>query len=420
MTDAVGLHTFSLFTLFPPPVWALSVPNTLLLTVGNRQQDTRGTTVTPYTPNALNQYDQVGAAAYIYDADGNLTDDGTATYAYDAENRLTQVVTGATTVQFTYDAFGRRASKSVNGVITKFFYDGDDLIIETGNDPNALIARYLFGPGIDEPLERKGSTTHYYSADGLGSIVHLTTASGAIAESYTYDVFGQPTIRNGSGTIIPTSAVGNRFLFTGREWDQELGVYYYRARYYHPSVGRFNARDPLGQSMGANLYTYVKNNPLRFVDPTGLDVIVLNDSDAADPLGPLGPFGHNGIAIGNDDAGWDYYSQDGPSGGGGHHTHYNTAAELIADQRARYENAYRIYSSQDQDQKMRDAANRELHHPYCANPYSQNRYHCGDLTNDTLEAGGIDHGEEVFGNPPNDAFKKIKDANPPGGKGDRK
>jgi len=157
----------------------------------------------------------------------------------------------------------------VNGVITKFFYDGDDLIIETGNDPNALIARYLFGPGIDEPLERNGSTTHYYSADGLGSTVHLTNASGAIAESYTYDVFGQPTIRNGSGTIIPTTAVGNRFLFTGREWESELGLQYNRARYYSPKTGRFLSRDPLGADDGPNLYTYVRNNSPLWIDPAG-------------------------------------------------------------------------------------------------------------------------------------------------------
>ena len=240
--------------------------------LGNRLVAIRGGLPETYTPTNLNQYSDIDGVPQTHDFDGNLTSDGTATYTYDAENHLTQVVNGPTTIDYTYDAFGRRASKTVNGVVTKFFYDGDDLLVETGNDPNALIARYLVGPGLDEPLERKGSTTHYYSADGLGSIVHLTTASGAIAESYTYDVFGQPTIRNGSGTIIPTTAVGNRFLFTGREWESELGIYFYRARYFSPKTGRFLSRDPIGPVDGPNLYTYVLNNPVNWLDPFGLQV----------------------------------------------------------------------------------------------------------------------------------------------------
>ena len=157
----------------------------------------------------------------------------------------------------------------MNGTTTKYVYDGADLIAET-NTAGTVTARYLFGPSMDEPLElKRGTTTSYYSADGLGSIAHLTNASGTIAESSTDDPDGLPTLKNGSGTVIPTSALGNPFLFTGREWDSETGLYGYRARDYKPSIGRFLSRDPLGYAPDANLYRYVGNNPLTFVDPFG-------------------------------------------------------------------------------------------------------------------------------------------------------
>ena len=155
------------------------------------------------------------------------------------------------------------------GAKTTYLYDGADLLTET-DAAGTLTARYLIGPRIDEPLElTRGTTTHYYSADVLGSIALLTTSAGAPAESYTYDPFGTPTIKNASGTVIPSSALGNPFLFTAREWDSETALYFYRARYYKPAMGRFLSRDPLGAAPDVNLYRYVGNNPLTYVDPDG-------------------------------------------------------------------------------------------------------------------------------------------------------
>ena len=134
----------------------------------------------------------------------------------------------------------------------------------------------MVGSCIDEPLELKRgtTTTSYYTADGLGSIAHLTTASGTMAESYTYDPFGTPTIKNASGIVIPSSALGNPFLFTAREWDSETALYFYRARYYKPAIGRFLSRDPLGSLPDANLYRYVNNSPQTWVDPAGTNLVV--------------------------------------------------------------------------------------------------------------------------------------------------
>jgi len=91
-----------------------------------------------------------------------------------------------------------------------------------------------------------------------------------LVEKYSYDVFGAVTIRDASDQILTTSNFGNCRMFTGREYDTETSLYYYRARYYKPSIGRFLQTDPIGYSGGINLYAYCSNNPLRWRDPWGL------------------------------------------------------------------------------------------------------------------------------------------------------
>ncbi|MEK7281247.1 MAG: RHS repeat-associated core domain-containing protein, partial [Chloroflexota bacterium] len=91
------------------------------------------------------------------------------------------------------------------------------------------------------------------------------------AERYAYDVYGTPRITDAGGTVLSQSALGNRFLFTGREYDQETGLYHYRARAYDPKLGRFLQRDPVGYVAGLNLYTYVGNSPMNWLDPLGLE-----------------------------------------------------------------------------------------------------------------------------------------------------
>jgi RHS repeat-associated protein len=115
-----------------------------------------------------------------------------------------------------------------------FAYDGDNLIEET-NSSGGVVARYEGTQNIDEPLAmlRSGATS-YYHADGLGSISSLSNAAGSIASTYTYDSFGKLT--NSTGSLV------NSFRYTARESDTETGLYYYRARYYDPSTGRFVAR----------------------------------------------------------------------------------------------------------------------------------------------------------------------------------
>ncbi len=166
------------------------------------------------------------------------------------------------TVGFKYDPFGRRIYKSSSSATSVYAYDGDNLVEET-NSSGTAVARYSQGLNIDEPLAMlRSSTTSYYQADGLGSITSLSSGAGSLAQTYTFDSFGKQTASSGSLT--------NPFQYTARESDPETGLYYYRARYYDASIGRFSSEDPIKFWGGNNFYGYVHNSALNFTDPFGL------------------------------------------------------------------------------------------------------------------------------------------------------
>jgi RHS repeat-associated protein len=241
--------------------------------VGNRQTMTDNGTNTAYTANNLNQYTAVGLETPTYDANGNLTSQAGWSYSYDAQNRLIAAGNGSTSVSFAYDARNRCVKRVTNGVTTYLLYDGWSLIEERDAGDNVL-ASYIHGAAIDEILTLTSSlfplTTFYYHHDGLGSVTHVTDSGGLITENYSYDVYGAPSVFDGSGLGLPSSAVGNRFAFTGREYLADLGLYDYRNRFYSPSLGRFLQTDPIRFGAGdVNLYRYVGNWPTILLDPTG-------------------------------------------------------------------------------------------------------------------------------------------------------
>jgi RHS repeat-associated protein len=197
---------------------------------------------------------------FTYDPNGNLTGDGSKTYEWDAANRLTAVKQGGSTLaSFTYDGNGRRATKTASGTTTTYVYDGAQFLEER---PSAgATKRHVYGPGIDQPLAQvSGGATTYSVADHLGSVVRATDQAGAPTLTREYDPWGNPL--QGSAT--------SGFAFTGREWDAEVQLAYYRARYYEPRIGRFINEDPVRILGGLNLYGYVRNNPVNLVDAFGL------------------------------------------------------------------------------------------------------------------------------------------------------
>lgn len=224
-----------------------------------------------YTANNLNQYTVVNSVNFDYDAKGNLIDDGVNTYRYDLESRLDSVITGSATVTFEYDPFGRRQMMSVNGTETFFIYDGDHVLAEYDGSGN-LKREYIYGANLDEVVSlyrASPSARYFYYQDGLGSISEILDANGVLAEQYEYEPYGKTTIKNKTGSVISTSAMGNRFAFTGRCLDYETKLYDYRARVYSTEIGRFLQRDPVWQMDETNQYTYVRNNPATLIDPYG-------------------------------------------------------------------------------------------------------------------------------------------------------
>jgi RHS repeat-associated protein len=216
--------------------------------------------------NANNQQTVFGSNTETYDLNGNLstvTDaSGTATYTWNARNQLVAITATGFSASFQYDSFGRRTGKTIQGTTTNFVYDGLNPVQEKAGA--TVTANLLTGLGIDEFLTRTdGAGTRGLLTDALGSTVALGDGTGTIQTQYTYEPFGYAS---------QTGAVNmNSYKYTGRE-DDGTGLYYYRARYYHPRLQRFISEDPLGFVGGdVNLYAYVQNKPLRFTDPTGLE-----------------------------------------------------------------------------------------------------------------------------------------------------
>jgi RHS repeat-associated protein len=223
-----------------------------------------------YTPNGLNQYVTAGTASPTYDARGNLTSAGTTVFGYTSENKLAAYGSHL----MAYDPLGRLHHIQELGL--NWAYDSDGrLLVEMNASTGQVARRYVFGPGADEPLvwyEGSGtSDRRFLHADERGSIVAVSNGAGTVTNVNSYDEYGAPASGN-----------AGRFQYTGQAWINEIGLYYYKNRFYSSGLGRFLQTDPIGYGDGLNMYGYVGGDPVNFTDPTGLAVVPCDSEDCND------------------------------------------------------------------------------------------------------------------------------------------
>jgi len=226
---------------------------------------------------------------YSYDLNGNLLSDGTRSFAYDDENELTAVwVANTWSNSFAYDGKMRRRIErdySWTGSWTQtneihFIYDGNVVIQERNANNNPLVT-YTRGDDLSGALQGAGGiggllartdygqeipgspTTAYYHADGNGNVTMLIYTNQIIAAKYLYDPYGNTLSLSG-----PLASL-NVYRFSSKEWNNNVGLYYYLYRFYDPNLQRWPNRDPIEERAGINLYGYLFDNAINLIDDYG-------------------------------------------------------------------------------------------------------------------------------------------------------
>jgi len=218
-----------------------------------------------------------------YDNNGNVLTTGGKSFTNDSENHMTSMTASGTAVSMTYDGFGNRVSKTVNGVTTKYLVEDD--VNPTGYPQvfdeltNGAVTRtYAYGlQRIDEEqIINSTWTPSYFGYDGGGNVRQLTNSAGTITDTYEYDAYGN--------VLVTTGSTPNNYLYRGEQFDSDMGLYYLRARYYNPQTGRFMSRDPYDPELideygnptdprYLHKYLYTNGDPVNMIDPAGLDSV---------------------------------------------------------------------------------------------------------------------------------------------------
>ncbi len=239
--------------------------------VGNRAAaDLNGTAVT-YAKNSLNQLTSVNGTTLTYDNRGNLTYDGASYKTYDADNRLIKdSISPSVVVTYTYDALNRKVARMLNGDIRKYSYSGTEQIEERDGVGN-LISSTVFNSFLNPVVNDKNGDRFYFHANEMGSVEGITNSNGRVIEKYYYDVYGKLYRFDSLNNPLVGSIAGNRFGYTGQEYDSVTGSYRFFYRNYSPETGLFNQRDLIEYEDGMGMYQYVGNNPANGIDVWGLE-----------------------------------------------------------------------------------------------------------------------------------------------------
>lgn len=241
--------------------------------VGNRTAANLNGAATTYTVNNLNQLTSVNSTSFTFDGRGNITYDGTFYKTYDAENRLVKDSSSPVSViTYSYDALGRRTTKTINGIIVKYTYSGAAQI-EERDGSNALLNRTVYNGFLSPVMNERSGNKFYYHSNELNSVEAITNSNGQLIESYRYDVYGKLSRYDSLNNPLASSIAGNRFGFTGQESDSASGSYRFFFRNYSPETGVFNQRDLIEYQDGMGMYQYVGNNPVNGVDVWGLEEV---------------------------------------------------------------------------------------------------------------------------------------------------
>lgn len=270
---------------------------------GNITSVTDASGITDYKYDKLDRLIQVKRPTgetidYTYDARGNrktLVEDDSLlqfarelTYTFNLWDQLKTITEGNVTTEFEYEMQGLRLYKktttgTTNGTgnqpVTekvRYAYNNNGQVISEANESNQAIASYVWGP--DRMLAKRDASTnqkYYYLYNGHGDVVQIVNENGTKVNSYQYDEWGNIQQQ--------TEGIKNSFKYAGEIQDEETGLYYLRARYYDPGVGRFISKDTyegqITNPLSQNLYSYVHNNPLKYVDPSGHRVWLIHGTN---------------------------------------------------------------------------------------------------------------------------------------------
>ena len=243
------------------------------------QEENQGTDTSRY----IFEYDDNGnqiAKDELQYFDGKLVTSRNSSFKFDNFNKLREIITPeGQRINYEYYGDGLRASKEIDGEITRFTYDGQNIVLET--DANGMpIAKNFFGQKLIS--RQTADDIYYYLFNGHGDVTQLLNEKEETIKDYEYDPFGKerntelPLIPGQIGTSLWRNEIeksDNPFQYAGEYLDQETGSYYLRARYYDPQVQRFISRDSyegdITNPLSFNLYTYCSNNPINYIDPSG-------------------------------------------------------------------------------------------------------------------------------------------------------